>query len=230
MKEEPDDYDEEKPLARFKIHEVGAPTKTWKLFVFRDFLDFEPKDGRPYEIDRDEVPERIQKMDGMLLRRVLLVKFKNKNVSFQLSPDDYAAITAWIGPPTEEDLKVALKRRLKWVVPIGILFVIAATPLGQEEWDAVSLTLGLGLITTAWLAKLWPSRNIFLVDSLWFACLAANSAWLLTKEWSWFRFGILVIQLLCIRGGWSEYRRFALENETEKNDRSQEADQEQWER
>jgi len=226
--EEHDDHDPDEPLARFKIHEVGTPAKRWKLFVYRDFLEFEPRDdGRSYEIDRDEVPELVQKMEGgLFLRRVLMVKLGSKNVAFQFSPDDFAAVSAWIGPLTEEDLKVTLKRRLKWILPIGILFVFAALPVGEMDWDPVSLALGLGLITTAWLAKLWPHRNIFILDSLWFACLAANSVWMLSQEWSWFRCGLLVVQLLCVRAGWREYSRFAPEKMAGANEQWHEDDRE----
>jgi hypothetical protein len=219
--------DEEELLAWFKIHEVGAPAKRWTLFLYRDFLAFEPRKGRDFEIDREDLPEMVQKLEsGLFLKRTLWVKLGSKTVAFQLPPDEFAAVKAWIGPPTEEDLKVALKRRLKWVVPIGILFVLAAAPVADQEWEPVSLTLGLGLITTAWFAKLWPHRNIFLLDSLWFACLAGNSIWLLSQEWGWFRFFMLVVQLLCVKAGWSEYRQFGPEKTPVADEQWQEDDRE----
>jgi hypothetical protein len=207
-----DDRDAEKPLAWFDMHEGAAPTKKWTIWLYRDFIELEPADDRPYVIYRDEVPERVQKFDsGLFLRNAIMVTFGKKNIVFQLSPDAFSAVNAWIGPPSDEDLKVALKRRLKWVTPIGFLFVLSSLPIGELDWQPISLSLGLGLILTGRLAKLWPHRNFFLIDSLWFASLAANSVWLLTQEWGWFRFFLLVLQLLCVRSGWREYRRFAPE-------------------
>ena len=212
MSKEPDDHDTEQPLAWFDIHEGGAPTKKWTLLLYRDVIELEPKDGRPYVIYRDEVPERVQKFDsGLFMRNAIMVTLGKKNIVFQLSPDAFSAVNAWIGPPTDEDLKAALKRRLKWVTPIGLLFVLGALPVGEMDWEPVSLTLGLGLILTARLAKLWPHRNFFLIDALWFGCLAANTVWLLTQEWGWLRLFLLAVQLLCVRGAWREYRRFAPE-------------------
>jgi hypothetical protein len=220
----------DEPLAWFDIHEA-APAKKWTLSLFRDYLKLEPRDGKAYEIDRADVPERVQKIESWLLRRGLIVTLGKKKVMFQLPSDAFAAVSAWIGPPTVEDLKVGLKRRLSWVVPIGILFVLSALPLGDLDWEPVSLALGLGLILTARLAKLWPHRNFFLIDSLWFASLAANSVWLLSQEWTWLRVGLLVLQLACVRSGWREYRRFAPEKiATEDDHLRDEQDQDQWER
>jgi hypothetical protein len=106
-------------------------------------------------------------------------------------------------------LKVALKRRLGWVTPLGLLFVLAALPIGERDWEPFSLAMGLGLILTARFSKLWPHRVFFAIDALWFAGLAANSVWLLSHEWSWLRAGLLVLQLLLVRSGLREYRRFA---------------------
>jgi hypothetical protein len=205
-----EDHDREEPLAWFDMHETAAPTKKWRILLYCDLFELEPADGRPYVIYRDEVPERVQKFEsGLFLRNSIMVMIGKKNTVFQLSPDAFSAVNAWIGPPGEEDLQWALKRRLKWVTPIGLLFVFGSLPIGHLEWDPVALSLGLGLILTARLAKLWPSRSFFLLDSLWFACLAANSIWLLTEDWGWWRCFMLVLQLLCVRSGWREYRRFA---------------------
>lgn len=206
-----DEHNPDKPLISFEIHEAAAATKKWTLALFRNFIELESKEGRVFEIDRADVPERVQKVEGGFLRRVLMVTLDKKKVMFQLSPDAYSVVSAWIGPPTDVDLKIALKRRLGYVTPIGILFVLSALPIGDLDWNPVSLALGLGLILTARFARLWPHRNFFLIDSLWFAALAANSVWLLTIEWGWFRCALLLLQLACVRGGWREYCRFAPE-------------------
>jgi hypothetical protein len=204
--------DTDKPLAWFDIHEAGAVTKKWTIFLFRDHFELESADGKVHEIDRADLPEKVQKIDSWLLPRGLMVTLGKKSVMFQFPPDAYSAVCAWIGPPTHEHLKFALKRRLRWVTPIGILFVLSGLPIVEQDWEPVSLALGLGLVLTARLAKLWPHRNFFLIDSLWFLSLAVNTAWLLSQEWSSFRLGLLLLQLACVRSGWREFRRFAPEH------------------
>ena len=208
----------DKPLAWFDIHEAGALKKKWTIFLFRDFFELESADGKVHEIDRADLPEKVQKIDSWLLPRGLMVTLNKKKVVFQFAPDAYSAVSAWIGPPTHEHLKFTLKQRLRWVAPIGILFVLSALPIGDREWEPISLALGLGLVLTARLAKLWPHRNFFLVDSLWFLSLAANSVWLLTQEWSWWQLSLLGLQLACARSGWHEFRRFAPEKMGTEND------------
>jgi hypothetical protein len=212
------DHETDKPLAWFDIHEAGAPTKKWTILLFRDYFELEPTTGKSHFIDRAELPEKVQKLDTWLLPRGLMVTLGKKNVMFQFPPDTYSAVSAWIGPPSHEDLKFALKRRLRWVTPIGILFVLSAFPIVDQDWDPVSLALCLGLILTARLAKLWPHRTCFLIDSLWFLSLAANNVWLLAQEWSSFRLGLLLLQLACVRSGWREFRRFAPELMGTEND------------
>ncbi|HKA06228.1 MAG TPA: hypothetical protein VKD71_03155, partial [Gemmataceae bacterium] len=148
--------DTDKPLAWFDIHEAGAPKKKWTILLFRDYFELEPATGKSFFIDRTELPEKVQKIDTWLFPRGLMVTLNKKKVLFQLSPDAYSAVSAWIGPPTHEHLKFTLKQRLRWVAPIGILFVLSALPIGDRDWEPVSLALGLGLILTARLAKLWP--------------------------------------------------------------------------
>lgn len=206
----PDDGGAE-PLARFAMTAAAAPAKAWTLAVYADSWRLIPDAGDPHDVARAEVPDRVQTFDGLLLRHMLGVKLGSKVVLFKLAPEAFAAVRAWIGPPTAADLRAHLKRRLKWVFPIGLLFVLTAMPMGDLDWEPVSLALGLGLILTGRMAKLWPHRVFFAVDAVWFAGLAANSGWLLAQEWGWLRAALFVLQLSLIGSGWREYRRFAPE-------------------
>jgi len=205
------DPDEDNPLVWYEITETSPAATKWTLSLYLDYFRLETRDDGPYEVDRADVPEKVQTFDqGLFLRRVVAVKLAKKKLLFRLEPVVFAAVQAWIGPPTAEHLKVALKRRLGWVTPLGLLFVLAALPIGDRDWEPVSLALGLGLILTARFAKLWPHRVFFAIDALWFAGLAANSVWLLAHDgWSWLRAGLLVLQVLLVRSGFREYRRFA---------------------
>ena len=198
------------PVACYEITEAAASKKPWALSLYADHFQLETLDGEPHEVGRAELRERVQTIEGgLLLPRMLVVKLGKKKVIFRLSPEAFAALKAWIGPPTLEDLKLGLKRRLSWVVPLGFLFVLTSLPIGNLPWNPVSLGLGLALVLTGSMAKLWPHRIFFALDSLWFSFLAANSIWLLIHEWSWLRLVALLVQLVLVRSGFREYRRFA---------------------
>jgi hypothetical protein len=201
----------DEPMARYEITEATTPEKKWTLSLYPDYFRLETADREPEEVDRAELRQRVQTLDGLILRRVLVVTLGKKKVIFRLQPEAFEAVSEWIGPPTREDLKLSLKRRFSWVLPIGFLFVLTALPIGDLPWEPVSLGLGLALILTGTLAKVWPHRIFFALDSLWFSFLAANSIWLLANEWNWLQFVLLLVQLALVQGGWREYRRFAPE-------------------
>lgn len=207
----------DEPLACYEITEVTSSEKKWILSLYSDYIRLETADGQPHEVDRAELHERVQTIDnGLFLRKVLAVTMGKKKVFLRLSEEAYAAVRDWIGPPTFQDLKLTLKRRLSWVIPIGLMFVLTALPVGALPGDPVSLGLGLTLILTGALAKWWPHRMLFALDSLWFSFLAANSIWILFHAWSWLRLVLLLVQLMLVQSGWREYRRFAPERmETE---------------
>jgi hypothetical protein len=106
---------------------------------------------------------------------MLVVKLGKQKVFFRLSPEAFAGFRAWVGPPTPEDLKLGLKRRLSWVMPLGVLFVLTSLPIGNLPLNPVSLGLGLALVVTGTLAKLWPHRIMFALDALWFSFLAFHT-------------------------------------------------------
>jgi len=204
------EHELDQPVAAYEIIEAGAPNKKWALSLYADYFQLETLDSEPHEVSRAELPERVQTVaGGRFLPPMLVVKLGKKKQVFKLSLEAFAAIRAWIGPPTPEDLKLGLKRRLSWVIPVGFLFVLSSLPLGQMPGNPVSLGLGLALVLTGTLSKLWPHRILFALDSLWFSFLAANSIWRLIHEWSWLQLAVLLLQVALVRSGFREYRRFS---------------------
>jgi hypothetical protein len=205
------EHQRNEPVACYEITEAATSQKKWTLSLYPDYFRLEAPDREPCDVERAERRLRVQTMDALLARRCLVVKVAGKNVIFRLTPEAFAAVKAWIGPPTLEDLKLSLKQRLGWLLPVGGLTVLVALPIGGLPLEPISLGLGLTLIVTALLAKLWPHRALFAVDSLWFSVLAANSIWRLLDEWSWLQVLLLWLQLALARSGWREYHRFAPE-------------------
>ena len=203
------EHEPNQPLACYEITDASS-SKKWALSLFTDHFQLETLDGELYEVRRAESRQRVQTIEGgPLLPRMLVVTLEKEQVFFRPSPEVFAAFVEWIGPPTPEDLKRSLKRRLRWVIPLGILIVLTSLPIGGMPGDPVSLGLGLTLILTGTLAKVWPHRIFFALDSLWFSFLSANSIWLLIHDWRWLRLLVLLVQLALVRSGFREYRRFA---------------------
>ncbi len=202
----------DEPIAQYEITETGASKKVWSLSLYPDHFRLESPGGEPHEVDRAELPERVQTFDrSLFLQRVLVVKLGKKQGIFKLSEEAFTAFSAWIGPPTRADLKLCLKRRLSWITPIGYLFVLTALPIGDLPWNPINFALGLALILTGTLAKVRPHRVYFALDSLWFSFLAANTLWMQVQQWSWWRLVVILVQLALVRSGWRDYRRFAPE-------------------
>jgi hypothetical protein len=200
----------DEPLARYSIHEAAAPDKRWTLFIFADRLEFEAADGRLRELLWDDRHGRLQLQDrAFLLRRIVVLKAGNKNIMFKLPPEAFERVKAWYGPLTVDDLKIALKRRMAWVIPIGILFIFGSAPIGNNPFEPVTFGLGVGLILTGMLSRLVPHRIFFLVDSLWFCTLAATSIVILLDDWNWMRAVFLVLQIHLAWRGFQEFHRFA---------------------
>jgi hypothetical protein len=202
----------DEPLARYKINEAAKRDSQWTLFIFADRLEFEAADGRVRELPWDERHGRLQLQDrAFLMRRVVVAKAGKKSLMFQLPPEAFERLKAWYGPLTVDDLKIALKRRLGWVIPIGILFILGAAPIGPNQFEPVTFGLGMGLILTGTLSKLMPHRIFFLLDSLWFCTLAATSIVILIDDWGWLRAAFLALQINLAWRGFQEFHRFAPE-------------------
>ena len=203
--------DAEEPLARFEIRDSSIPPKKWALLLFADRLQLESADGASREIAWAERHERVQLHDRVMLRRVLIAKPKKKKIIFRLEPEAFAALKAWYGPLTNEDLKVSLKRRFSWVLPVGVLYVVTSIPNGAMPLEPVGLGLGTALILTGLLAKLWPHRVFFAFESLWFCLLAANSIAMLVEDWNLWQVAMLVLQMILAFRCIQEFHRFAPE-------------------
>lgn len=194
----------------FEVKESNSSETPWILTLHPEFFRLEKADGEQHDVPREELNGRVQTFEkNLFLRRAIAVKIGRKQRIFKLSEEAFAALIDWIGPPTMEDLKFSLKRRFSWVMPIGLLFVFTALPIGGLPGDMVTLLLGIGLILTGVLAKVHPHRVFFALDSLWFTFLATTTAVRLAQDFRWISVFFLVLQVALVKSGWSEYARFA---------------------
>ncbi len=189
---------------------------TWRLLLGLDSLRLEPAEGgEGIEIARSELPERIE-VQEMPVGPPLLVIRKPKRVAFSFDPEGARRFRVWLGPPTKRDLKAALKRRMAWGLPIGLLFVFTSLPwkgdpaAGIEAipFDPVSAILGGSLVLMGLLMRVWPNPLLFLTDSIWFLALAGKILWDIAKGGSWLWMIVVVLILTAVQDGFRQFLRF----------------------
>jgi hypothetical protein len=146
----------------------------------------------------------------------LVVKIP-KAKAFQLDSEAYETVESWLKPYTRQDVATILKARLKWTLPIALLFMFTSLPLPGNEveglapvpFDLFGFGLGVGLIVLGVLARVKPNRNLFLVDAVWFMLLAAENAWTVVERggsWWWLLFSAFLVWVALTPLGF--YRRF----------------------
>ncbi len=199
----------------FSIEAVSRVKGTWTLTLAPEHLEFRSPDQRTLvQIPRSEVVDRITTppwIGGPLLH----AKFP-KNTAFRATPELLDALTQWRGPLTGADLKAALKRRLRWGVPLAVIVILVSLPFAGDPQagidpiplDRGGMLLGFSLLVLAAIRRIWTTPKIFLADTAWFGSLAANlmhDALVDNRLW------VLILVPLVIWGAYgsfSQYRRF----------------------
>ena len=192
----------------------------WTITLGAESLTFAAVAGdESFEITRIDTEEKTELRNPGSGNPLFIVSIPKK-IIFKLESAQAATLDGWLGPPTIKGLKIALRRRLRWGLPIGILFVFSSIPLSADPgagleavpFDALSAFLGASLIFISFLSRIWPRRILFLMDSVWFSLLALDVAVDIFRGAS-----ILWIFLVCVlflgaKGSLMEYRRFASVN------------------
>ena len=203
----------------FEVTAQAGRKGVWTVTLSTDELKIIAVDGsESFQIARADAEEKTELRESRITKPFLIVSFPKKKVVFQLDHDQVAPYKAWLGPPTMKGLKLALRRRLRWSLPIGVLFVIISIPLPADPetgleavpFDAISAFLGVSLIGLGILSRFWPRRILFFLDGIWFSLLALDVAMgiFTGRDSTWW--AILVIVLIFVaKSGFSEYKRFA---------------------
>ena len=199
------------------VAEVGRKG-AWTVSLDTDSLTIAAVDGdESFQIARAEAEEKAELRESRISNPFLVVSIAKKKVIFKLDRDQAAAFKEWLGPPTMVGLNVALKRRLRWSLPIAILFVLASLPLpanpeaGLEAvpFDPVSGFFGVSLLALSIITRFWHHRILFLLDGVWFCALAVNVALGIYRGDSPWWAIIVIVLLVGAKSGFSEYKRFA---------------------
>ena len=191
----------------------------WKVTLEADALTLAAVEGgESIQILRADAEEKIVLVvHEWLSVRILEITIQKEKVRFELERSQVALLKEWLGPPTIRGLKVALKKRLIWCLPVGILFVFTSIPfpanpeagLEAVPFDAVSAFLGVSLIAVSILTRIWFRRILFLLDGVWLSLLALDvTVGIFRGDSLWWAISVIAL-ILGAKGGFSEYQRFA---------------------
>ncbi|MBA2538957.1 MAG: hypothetical protein H0V17_04925, partial [Deltaproteobacteria bacterium] len=178
--------DEPQAPVTYVLTELSRDKRPWTLALHPDRWVFESAGVAPKTITRDKLRTwvDVETFAGFGLLNVTL----ETKVSLKTTPEQKAALLAWIGPPTPQDLRLALDKRFSVVSLItGALLLLVATPWFMPSWllppgdvDKVSFDFLLG----AWGAssvlaylgsRIVTHRALFLFDVV--AQLAVAAWW-----------------------------------------------------
>lgn len=202
----------------FEVTAKSGRKGTWNISLnARDLMLTAVDRDESFQILRVDAEEKIELRESSFTAPLLIVSIPKKKVVLKLEHKQAELLKKWLGPPTIRGLKVALRQRLRWCLPIGIFFVIASIPLPADPeagiqavpFDAVSAFLGSSLILLSILTRLWPRRILFLLDGVWFSLLALDVAVdIYQGDSPWWAILIFFL-ILGAKEGFRKYRHFA---------------------
>jgi len=195
----------------FSVEEVGKPDQRWRVVIRPgDLALYEGDDPQPFIILREQMQNDVILIEGM---HVLTLR-KPKKVSLKLSPPASQAIADWIGAPALAGHY--LKRRYSWVLPVAIIWILGSLPLpGDPEsgveavpLDGIGIALGMALLISWAFSKWRPHPILFLVDSIWFLCLAGYLTYDVWNGRSKLWMILVGLLLWMVLTGFQHYTRF----------------------
>jgi hypothetical protein len=192
---------------------VSRPAQPWTLRLFPQGLRLTPQREGEASIHtlRSEIATHVELVNFGVTRHTLVVR-KPKRRVFKLDPAAWAELLAWVGHDAR--LRIALRQRLGYGIPVGILVLISSLPVpGNPEagiegfaFNPLFAVLGVLLIAGAILARRRPHPALFLLDSAWFAVLAGTLVWRVIHGGSPLWLILVVLQLLLVWSGVSLFR------------------------
>ena len=199
----------------YAVTTVAARAERWRLRFFPSGLRLDPETTaeEPIHVNRSDALARLDLVDFGFTRRVLSVRAPKKR-TFKLPPDAWDELGRWVGRETR--LRIALKRRVGMGIPMGVLFLVSAIPIkgdaaaGIEGIPANPLNAALGVlqIAGAVLARRRPRPWLFLLDSAWFAILAASIVFSVLHGASPLWLVLVAFQLMLVGSGLALFREF----------------------
>ncbi|MHC4069420.1 MAG: hypothetical protein ACYSR8_07555 [Planctomycetota bacterium] len=171
--------------------------------------------GEVYEINRFEARDKVE-VAGLFGKKFFLKVKKPIKAVFKLPREQGALLKEWVGPLTLKSLKSALKLRMGWSLPLGLIFVMLSAPIKwppdsvfmELRFGWTGLALGLLLIVLSVVMRLWPCREFFLVNSGWYFLGGIKILYHITQGLSWWSGLFLLFCFIFVLDGIAQYQRF----------------------
>ena len=202
----------------FEITAQAGRKGVWRVSLGAEALTLAAVEGNEsFQISRADAEEKIELHMWRFHQPILVVIISKKRIVFKCEQAPAALVKEWLGPPTIRGLNVALKRWLRWCIPLGILYVVVSLPLpadpeiGEEAvpFDPFMAFLGITLVAITLLARIWPQRVWFLLSSIWLSMMAIDVALNIYHGDSWWWSIVVIFVIVVAKRGVSEYQRFA---------------------
>jgi hypothetical protein len=203
-------------MEAFPVQAVMGAKGQWSLQLDADALRIDSTDGTgQIVVPRSERHEKVEVRSSRFMPSLIVIH-EPKKKGFKLDGTQLEAVTRWLGPATKENLRVVLRRRFKFCLAIGVILIALSVPLPGDPatglkavpFDIFGAVLGLALVALAFVSRYWISRNIFLLDGLWFMLVAGNVAYGVYKGDSpWWLIGSAFLIYFAV-DGFKEYTRF----------------------
>jgi hypothetical protein len=172
------------------VRSLETPARDWRVQLGADAVLVAP-DGETLRFTRADL-DRVAELIPLWAHQAALTLRPpgRKKLQLKLTPDQRRSLETWLGPPSAEQLRVVLRRRYAFSVPLGILLLLTSAPLpGDPEqgippipFDWLSAALGAGLLVIWSMGRLRPSPFLFVADSLWFGLLTASTLWNIYRD------------------------------------------------
>ncbi|MCP3957383.1 MAG: hypothetical protein GY719_05985 [bacterium] len=207
-------------MTTFELTSLKKSQGTWHLTLEDDSASLTPSEGgTPLVIPRSETLGRLELVRIWGGQGALMVprEGKLKKLELKLEPGQTEAVDEWLGPPTTDHLRLFLRKRYAFGVPIGLFLVLASLPMagdpaaGLEAVPASPITavLGVGLVVMWALARYRPTPRLLLADTVWFSLLLVSTVVdILTGRSSVWWLVLCVVLVVIIHRGIREYGRF----------------------
>jgi len=163
----------------------GGRLGSWRIRLAPDRMILKRSDsGGVYEFRRSEDLALI-KWDGLTVERPYLTVRVPKPVKLKIDPVDAITLSEWFGPPAGGHLGAALRHRLSWALPMGLVWLLSSWPIAADPaagrpaspFDGFAMFLGAVLVLESVIARVVVRRELFLVDAAWFILVAGKTAY-----------------------------------------------------
>ena len=185
----------------------------WLIAMGYDELWIVPPDGAPaFALTHLEFADHT---DLLILGSFsgLVVRGLAKPITFKLPDGAFDPLRAWMARMGRLHVSKALKKRLRYSLPIGLFVALTSTPLIAGSWDVFALAFGVGLVALSILAPLRPHAGLFAANALLWLSLATSNGLTVIRGDSRWAIAFLIVQLMLATGSlraFGFYRRIPL--------------------